>query len=125
AAAPAQPARGMRRPRAHRVELRGGRQRQRGLSRARRGHHGSRRRAGGCNGVSSLVAAPADARPLARREKLALAAEILVAYARARWWMRRRDLPGALRALRVPVQGVAAPPAGATLTGRRLGRAVI
>lgn len=75
--------------------------------------------------MSSLVAAPADARPLARREKLALAAEILVAYTRARWWMRRRDLPGALRALRAPAHGVAAPPADGTPTGRRLGRAVV
>lgn len=65
-----------------------------------------------------------DARPLAQREKVALAAEILLAYARTRWWLRRRDLPGALLELRSP--GTRLPAAAdPTRTGRRLGRAVV
>ena len=65
-----------------------------------------------------------DARPLALREKLGLVAEILLAYARTRWSLRRRDLPGALRELRPPATRLPAP-ADATRTGRRLGRAVV
>jgi hypothetical protein len=65
-----------------------------------------------------------DARPLARREKVALAAEILLAYARTRWWLRRRDLPGALLELRSPGTRLPAA-AAATPTGRQLGRAVV
>jgi len=65
-----------------------------------------------------------DARPLAQREKVALVAEIVVAYARARWWLRRRDLPRALVELRSPRTRLPAPP-DAMRTGRRLGRAVV
>jgi hypothetical protein len=65
------------------------------------------------------------ARPLARREKVALVAEILVAYARTRWWLRRRDLPGALRELRSTGGPRADAPTDPTRTGRRLGRAVV
>jgi hypothetical protein len=65
-----------------------------------------------------------EARPLAQREKAALAAEILLAYARTRWWLYRRDLPGALLELRSPGARPPAPPA-ATRTGLRLGRAVV
>ena len=65
-----------------------------------------------------------DARPLALREKLGLVAEILLAYARTRWWLRRRDLPGALRELRSPGSRLPAS-TDAIRTGRRLGRAVV
>jgi hypothetical protein len=67
-----------------------------------------------------------DARPLAQREKAALVAEILLAYARTRWWLRRRELQGALLELRSPRTRLPAPdPADGTRTGRRLGRAVV
>lgn len=65
-----------------------------------------------------------EARPLAQGEKLALVAEILLAYARTRWWLSRRDLPGALLELRSPVSRPG-DPTDALATGRRLGRAVV
>jgi hypothetical protein len=44
---------------------------------------------------------PADARtPLGPKIKLKLAGEILVTYARVRWWLRMRTLPEALELLR-------------------------
>lgn len=73
--------------------------------------------------MSTAATAPAGARPLARTTKLALVVEIVVAYVRARWWLRRRDLPGTLGELRQPGRRVPAP-TGATEAGRRLGRAV-
>jgi hypothetical protein len=66
-----------------------------------------------------------DAGPLAQREKVALVAEILLAYARTRWWLRRRNLPGALLELRSAATRRPSAPADATRTGRRLGRAVV
>jgi hypothetical protein len=55
--------------------------------------------------------------------KVATAAEILVAYVRARRLIRRTDLPGAVTALRDGA--TAGAPADAVGAGQRLGRAVV
>lgn len=58
---------------------------------------------------------------LSPRDKLALAIEIVAAYVRARWLLRRHDLPHVLAQLRaVPGRGAARP----ALADERLARAV-
>jgi hypothetical protein len=52
--------------------------------------------------VNARAAIPPDARRLAAADKVSLAAEILIAYARTRWWLWRTDLRGALAELRRP-----------------------
>lgn len=65
-----------------------------------------------------------EGRPLEPAEKAVLAAEILASYVRSRWWLARGDLPAALgRLRRARRKGV--PVRDPTLTGRRLGRAVV
>lgn len=63
--------------------------------------------------------------PLGRAARVTLAFEIVAAYVRARWVLRRSGLRPALRSLR-SARGEAAPtdPADALAVGRRLGRAV-
>jgi hypothetical protein len=56
--------------------------------------------------------------------KAVLAAEILAAYARARWLVARRPLPEAVAALRQARGSRAPSPPDAVAEGRRLGRAV-
>jgi hypothetical protein len=58
------------------------------------------------------------------RRRAVLAAEILAAYARARWLVARRPLPEAVAALRRAGETRAASPADPVAEGRRLGRAV-
>lgn len=59
-------------------------------------------------------------------DKARLAAEILAAYARVRWSLRRDDLPGTVAMLRsAPRAGSRAPLPDAARDGRRLGAAVI
>ena len=65
-----------------------------------------------------------QAGPLPRGQKLALAAEIVVAYGRTRWSLRRSDLRGALADLRAP-GATPARDVDSTRTGLRLGRAVV
>lgn len=62
-------------------------------------------------------------RLLRQPKKLALAAEIAIAYVRARWLLSRTDLPATLAALRsrTPVESPA--DAGGVAAGLRLGRA--
>jgi hypothetical protein len=58
--------------------------------------------------------------------KARLAAEILVAYARVRWWLRRGDLPGVVERLRAKrATGRARPLADPARDGLRLGAAVV
>ena len=61
-----------------------------------------------------------DAETLPLRPKLALAKEIVTAYVRARWLLRRHDLPHVLRQLRSSRRG--RPPD--TVSDERLARAV-
>lgn len=77
--------------------------------------------------MKAPVAKVVGVRPLSRRGKALLAAEILVAYGKVRWLLLRRDLPGVLAALRSPrrpgrLGGEDA--RLASLTGIRLGNAV-
>ena len=61
-------------------------------------------------------------------KKIALGVEILVAYARARWLLRRAGVPGVVDALRSapPSEGLRARTAREDeVLGRRLGRAVV
>jgi hypothetical protein len=62
-----------------------------------------------------------DAETLPLRRKLALAREIVTAYVRARWLLRRHDLPHVLRQLRNPPRG---PRPVAAISDERLARAV-
>ena len=63
--------------------------------------------------------------PLSIGQKLLLATEIVSEYARARWWLRRRDLPGALDALRAHAPGeTIAPDAEERRRALRLARIV-
>lgn len=62
--------------------------------------------------------------PLPLGGKLRLGAEILGAYAHARWSLWRSDLPGAVRGLRAGADN-GAPPADAQAAAARLGRAVV
>ena len=65
-------------------------------------------------------------RPLPVIAKLALAGEIVAAYARARWSLRRRGLRDALDTLRsgAPGRRFTIPPDDRLAVGRRLGRTV-
>jgi hypothetical protein len=63
-------------------------------------------------------------RDLSLRQKLRLAAEILVTYARARWWLRRRGLDGALAMLRARGPTPLSADSDTLLAGVRLGRIV-
>jgi len=65
-------------------------------------------------------------RPLPATAKLALGGEIVAAYARARWSLRRRGLRDALDMLRsrAPGRRVAVAPDDRIAIGRRLGRTV-
>ena len=62
-----------------------------------------------------------DAETLPLRRKLALAREIVTAYVRARWLLRRHDLPSVLRELRSSPRGR---PPTAAVSDERLARAV-
>ena len=62
-----------------------------------------------------------DAETLPLRRKLALAGEIVTAYVRARWLLRRHDLPHVLRQLRGSPRGH---PPTAAVSDERLARAV-
>lgn len=57
-------------------------------------------------------------------EKGRLAVEILVAYARARWWLRRRSLEETIAALRGQTPAVGTPGEHHLRAGLRLGRIV-
>jgi Transglutaminase-like superfamily len=77
-------------------------------------------------GLSVVVDRPEARLSLGR--KVALGIEILAAYARARWLLRRGDVPGAVESLRAvpPSESVQSRPARESeLLGRRLGRAVV
>jgi hypothetical protein len=75
--------------------------------------------------VSTWTVVPGRA-DLSAPAKLALAGEILVAYARVRWWLWRVDFPRAVAALRGH-RGRSLPRrvADPEITGRRLARAVV
>ena len=62
-----------------------------------------------------------DGETLPLRRKLALAGEIVTAYVRARWLLRRHDLPHVLRQLRSSPRGH---PPTAAVSDERLARAV-
>ena len=62
-----------------------------------------------------------DAETLPLRRKLALSGEIVTAYVRARWLLRRHDLPHVLRQLRGSPRGH---PPTAAVSDERLARAV-
>ena len=72
----------------------------------------------------SVGSLPARLSPI---DKARLAIEIVAAYARVLWMLRRDGLPGTIATLRAsPQTGGAAPTAGDSLEdGRRLGRAVV
>jgi hypothetical protein len=63
-------------------------------------------------------------RNLSLRQKLLLASEILVAYTRAQWWLRRRGVEEALVALREGDLPIRPPDGDQLLAGIKLGRIV-
>jgi hypothetical protein len=63
-------------------------------------------------------------RRLSAPRRLQLAAEIVAAYARARWWLRRGTLAEAVAALRADAAAAREPDGDQLLTGIRLGRSV-
>lgn len=65
-----------------------------------------------------------SARNLSVRQKVLLATEILVAYTRVRWWLRRRGFEETLSALRAGEAPVRPPNGDHLLVGLKLGRIV-
>lgn len=63
-------------------------------------------------------------RGLSPREKVGLIAEIVAAYTRARWLLRRSDLPTTVAALRAPRANRATPAQKPVRAGVRLGQAM-
>ena len=72
----------------------------------------------------SPEAVAAFRRGLTLSQKAALAVEIVGAYVRARWWLRRDELPKIVRALRSAAQTTPTPNGDQLLIGIRLGRIV-
>jgi Transglutaminase-like superfamily len=74
--------------------------------------------------VRAAISTETVGRGLSPREKLGLATEIVGAYARARWWLWRTDLPTTLSSLRATSPDPRQRAADPARTGVRLGRAV-
>ncbi|MEX0815874.1 MAG: lasso peptide biosynthesis B2 protein [Gaiellales bacterium] len=72
----------------------------------------------------SAAAREAWRRRLPASRKLALAREILVTYPRVRWWLRHKELPAVIAALRAGDRPAEQPNGDQILMGIRLGRVV-